>query len=199
MNIVRQYDERAILDRVAQGDANAFEFLFNQYRNKVIYFAWKFLRSDARAEDVLQEVFLKVWTNREQLPDINNFKAWLNTLTRNYIYNALRRLATEEAFIKELSVKKVPPDQAPVLDDLSFDELQHALDAAVANLTSQQKKVFELSRIEGLKHEQIAEKMEISRDTVKKHMTDALRKIRLQMKAHEHMAQLSLLMLIIKL
>jgi RNA polymerase sigma-70 factor (family 1) len=198
MNVVKLYDEKSLLARVAQGDANAFEILYNQYRHKIIYFAWKFLRSDSRAEDVLQEIFLKIWMNRDQLPEIKNFKAWLTAITRNHIFNALRRLAVEEAFIMELSTKDTLPGQTEILDNLSFNELQNALQKAASTLTPQQKRIFELSRTEGLKHEQIAEKLEISRDTVKKHMTDALRKIRLQMKPHENLVQLSVLLLTIK-
>ena len=199
MNAIKQYDERSVLAEVAQGDEEAFAILFNQYRHKIIYFAWKFLQSNARAEDVLQEIFLKVWTNRNQLNDIKNFKAWLTTITRNHIYNALRKMAVEEAFITELSRKTGQQHEDTVLNNLSFNELQQALRKAVSNLTPQQKKVFELSRMEGLKHEQIAERLEISRETVKKHMTDALRHIRRQMKSPEMLAHFTLLLIIVRL
>jgi RNA polymerase sigma-70 factor (family 1) len=197
MHVVRQYDERSILISVAQGDEIAFEALFNQYKNKILFFAWKFLQSESKAEDVLQEIFLKVWTCRQQLPDIRNFKTWLNTITRNYLFNALRRLALEEAFIKELSSS--PREQNDILDNLAVNELQLALQNAVSNLSPQQKRIFELSRIEGLKHEQIAEKLDISRETVKKHMTDALQRIRTQMKTHESLVHLSILLLSVNL
>ena len=199
MNVVRQYDEKSLLASVAQGDEDAFEVLFDRYRNKIVFFAWKFLQSESRAEDVLQEIFLKVWTSREQLPAIRNFKAWLNTITRNYIYNALRKLAVEESVKNEMSARDLSDDQDLFLNGLTFDELQHALQRVVSSLTPQQKRVFELSRLEGLKHEQIAEKLEISRETVKKHMTDALRTIRLQMKTHEQLIGLGILLLTIRL
>jgi RNA polymerase sigma-70 factor (ECF subfamily) len=199
MNAIKQYDERSVLAEVAQGNEDAFAILFNQYRHKIIYFAWKFLQSNARAEDVLQEIFLKVWMNRSQLADIKNFKAWLTTITRNHIFNALRKMAVEEAFITELSRKAGQQHEDTVLNSLSFNELQQALRKAVSNLTPQQKKVFELSRMEGLKHEQIAERLEISRETVKKHMTDALRHIRQQMKSPEMLAHLTLFFLIVRL
>jgi RNA polymerase sigma-70 factor (family 1) len=197
MHVVRQYDEKSILISVAQGDEIAFEVLFNQYKNKILFFAWKFLQSESKAEDVLQEIFLKVWTCRQQLPDIRNFKTWLNTITRNYLFNALRRLALEEAFIKELSSNPREPDD--ILDNLAVNELQLALQSAVSNLSPQQKRIFELSRVEGLKHEQIAEKLDISRETVKKHMTDALQRIRTQMKTHESLVHLSILLLSVNL
>jgi RNA polymerase sigma factor (sigma-70 family) len=105
MNVAHEYNEKALLLQVAQGDETAFGILFHRYRHKIFYFAWRFLQSESKAEDVLQEIFLKVWTGKELLPDIKNFKAWLTTITRNHIYNALRRLTVEEAFMQELSVK----------------------------------------------------------------------------------------------
>src|ERR1700744_1306211 len=128
-----QYDEQSILGRVAHGDEEAFAVLFHQYRHKVMYFAWRFLQSESKAEDVLQEIFLKVWTNREQLTGIKNFKAWLTQITRNHIYNALRRLAVEEAYILELSANDEPQEEDTVLKEISFNELQHALREAVSH------------------------------------------------------------------
>ncbi|MDP4150824.1 MAG: RNA polymerase sigma-70 factor [Bacteroidota bacterium] len=197
MYVVRHCDEKSLLISVAQGDEAAFEVLFNQYKNKILFFTRKFLRSESKAEDALQEIFLKVWTCRQQLPEIRNFKTWLNTITRNYLFNALRRLALEEAFIKELSTN--PGDQRDIIGDLTANELQLALQSAVANLSPQQKRIFQLSRVEGLKHEQIAERLAISRETVKKHMTDALCRIRAQMKTHESLVHLSVLLLSVNL
>jgi RNA polymerase sigma-70 factor (ECF subfamily) len=199
MNVVREYDEKALLMRVAQGDEDAFGVLFHQHRHKILYFAWKFLQSDSRAQDVVQEIFLKVWVSREQLGDIKNFKAWLTAITRNHIYNALRRLAVEESFKSRLSANAGLQDENTVLDDLSFKELQYALQKAVSHLTPQQRKIFELSRMEGMKHEQIAEKLGISRDTVKKHITDALRHIRLEMNSPEKLVQLTILLIAVRL
>lgn len=198
-NTVSEYDERDLLVQVAQGDQEAFGTLFHRYRHKILYFAWRFLQSESKAEDVLQEIFLKVWTSREQLRDIKNFKAWLTTITRNHIYNALRRMATEEAFINELARRTGQEREDTTLNDVSFNEVERALQKAVSNLTPQQQKVFELSRMQGLKHEQIAERLQISRDTVKKHMTDALRHIRLQMGTAESLVQLTLLVIAIRL
>ena len=198
-NAVKAYDEKALLLQVAQGDEEAFGILFHQYRHKIFYFSWRFLQSESKAEDVLQEIFLKVWTSREQLQDVRHFKAWLTTITRNHLYNALRRLATEDAFITELTRKTGWEEDNTTLNDLSFNELERALQKAVSNLTPQQQKVFELSRMQGLKHEQIAERLEISRDTVKKHMTDALRHIRLQMGSPENLVRLTLLIVAIRL
>lgn len=199
MNPLTEYDEASILLQVAEGREEAFAVLFHHHRHRIVYFAWKFLQSESKAQDVLQEIFLKVWTSREQLPSLQNFKAWLTSITRNHIYNAMRRLALEEAFIREETVRVAAQGTATLLDELSFNELQRELQKAVAHLTPQQKKVFELSRVEGLRHDQIAERLHISRETVKKHMTDALRHIRGRINAPESVVSLGILVLTIRL
>jgi RNA polymerase sigma-70 factor (ECF subfamily) len=191
-----QYEEKALLALVAKGDENAFQTLFTQYRHKVFYIAKKLLQSDSLAEDALQEIFLKIWMNRTKLPDVLYFNAYLNTITRNHIYNALRKQANEEIFLQRLVSQDNTPDQTSALDTLSLRELQHALQRVVASLTPQQRKAFELSRIQGLRHGEIATLLNISKETVKKHISDALRIIRQQMTTHHRFTNLSLLLLL---
>jgi RNA polymerase sigma-70 factor (ECF subfamily) len=188
------YEERVLLAHVAKGDENAFQILFTQYRHKIFYFAWKLLQSESLAEDVLQEIFLKIWIHREKLPEVLHFKTYLTTITRNYIYNALRKRANEEKYLKGVALHSAIPRENPALDTISLHELQHTLQKAVDTLTPQQKKVFELRRLEGFKYEEIAALMNISKETVKTHIKDALRTIREQLKSHEKLAQLGILL-----
>jgi RNA polymerase sigma-70 factor (ECF subfamily) len=170
-------NEKTILCLVAKGDENAFQELYENYRNKVFYIAWKLLRSKDNAEDVLQEIFIKIWTHKEKLPDIENFNAYLNTLIRNHIYNCLRKQANEENFILEAAKQDIN-DSNLTFDTVLLHELQHKLQSAVYQLSPQQKRVFELSRLEGFTHKEIAEMMNISKETVKKHMMEASRLVK---------------------
>jgi RNA polymerase sigma-70 factor (ECF subfamily) len=193
------YEEKILLGEIAQGNETAFHILFDRYRDKVFYFAWKLLQSQTRAEDVLQEVFMEIWINREKLSQVRHFKAYLHTLTRNHIYNALRKQANEACFLQEIYSRDtafLSPSTA--IDNLSLRELEGALQKAIAELTGQQKRVFELSRIEGLRHEEIARQLKISSNTVKKHMTEALRIIRSRVKLHSKLVQLSILLFLVQ-
>jgi len=189
------YEEKELLTRVARGDETAFHTLFSQYSHKVYHSALRLLQSASHAEDVLQEVFMKIWLGREKLPGINCFSAYLNTITRNHIYNALRKLAGEELLLEKLFS---PPPAAnrpdTAIENMSLKELQDALQKVMATLTPQQKKVFELSRMEGLKHEEIALRLNISRETVKKHVSEALRIIRGQLLRYRQLPQFGLLL-----
>ena len=138
---------------------------------------------------------MKIWVGREKLPEISCFSAYLNTITRNHIYNALRKLANEELLLEKLlspSSAAYRPDTA--IENMSLRELQEALQKVMDTLTPQQKKVFELSRMEGLKHEEIALRLNISRETVKKHVSEALRIIRGQLQCYIQLPQFSLLL-----
>jgi RNA polymerase sigma-70 factor (ECF subfamily) len=195
VNNIPTHEEKGLLALVAKGDEAAFHTLFTHYRHKVYHSALRLLQSASHAEDVLQEVFMKLWVGREKLPEINCFSAYLATITRNHIYNALRKLANEELLLEKL-LSPHPADRpdAPI-ENLSLKELQDTLQKVIATLTPQQKKVFELSRMEGLKHDEIATRLNISRETVKKHVSEALRIVRGQLLRHRQIPQLSLLLI----
>lgn len=171
------YNEKELLKQVAGGDAIAFTTLFNHYQAKIFSISWKLTGVKAAAEDVVQEVFLKLWIHRNKLSEIENFSAYLNTVTSNHVLNMLRKVAYEHSFLKEMLATEFP-SSTDTLSMVSYNELQDLLHRAIAQLPPQQRKVYQLSRDEGLKYEEIAERLQIARSTVKTHMTEALRSIK---------------------
>ncbi|NCI46470.1 RNA polymerase sigma-70 factor [Sediminibacterium soli] len=168
------YDEIGLLRRTGRGDVLAFRELFDHHRNRVFFIARQMLHSDTAAEDAVQEIFLKIWVHNRRLGTVDNFTAYLNTVTRNHIYNVIRRRAIEEKALGMLA----RPEVSEVTDDtVAFHELQRVLQQASATLSVQQRKVFEMSRLEGKKHEQIATEMGLSKETVKKYLANALEKL----------------------
>lgn len=180
------YDIRQLLLLLAEGDEQAYKLLYDQYRNRIYSLAFQLIKSKPVAEDVLQEVFVSIWLNRQRLPELENFHAWLRTITRNNLYNRLRKLATEEAFIRSVINEKNPEGEEHTMDTVAGNELKKILNQAIAQLTPQQRKVYVLGKEEGLRYDQIATELKLSRDTVKYHMTEALRSIRHYLQQHEH-------------
>lgn len=170
---------------LAKGDENAYKQLYDLYRNRVYSLAFQITKSRPVAEDVLQEVFVSIWLNRNKLPGLENFHAWVRTITRNNLYNRLRRMATEESYLRELIAQKIPEGEEGG-DTIAYNELKKILHQAIAQLTPQQRNVYVLGKEEGLRYEQIAEQLQVSKDTVKYHMTEALRSIRKYLQLHEH-------------
>jgi len=173
------YKETEILREVAAGNEQAFTQLFNQHWDHIYSVAYSITRSVQHSEDIVQEIFIKVWTGRENLTSVQQFDNYLFILARNHIYNVLKKLAREDRFIEKLlqfslaQKGNLSPDEQVI-----FKESQQLMHDAVEQLPSQQKAVYQLSREGGLKYEEIAEKLNLSKSTVRNHMIRALRAIR---------------------
>lgn len=171
-----QHTDKELLLKVAGGDEMAFAELFHAYRDQVFSAAWKITGVRAAAEDVVQEVFMKVWLHRKTLVDVNNFGAWLHTIAKHHIFNQLRKVANEHSVLKELL--QTTTSDTSNLHQVHFHELQNLLHRAIAQLPAQQQRVYLLSREENLKYHEIAARLQIAPATVKTHMIEALRSIR---------------------
>ena len=178
---------------MSEGDERAFRILFDQYRNKIFSIAWKITGVKSAAEEVVQEVFIKLWMNKEKLAEVENFNAYVNTITRNHILNNLRKVAYEQTFLEEL-IKQQSVNAKDVSDPVLYNELQDLVHKAIQRLPPQQKKIFQLSRENGLKHAEIASNLNISQSTVKGHIVEALRSIKDFLKAHESLISLMILL-----
>ncbi len=170
------HNEDELLQKVALGDEKAFSDLYTIYCDKVYAIGVKFLQSPSLAQDVTQEVFLKLWLNNTKLSSVSSFKAYLYTNTRNHIYNQLRKQANEELLLSKL-VSNTSETPLPA-DELSVKQLRDRLYHSLSKLPTQQRRVFEMGKLQGLKHEEIARVLFISSETVKKHMMSAVRTIK---------------------
>jgi RNA polymerase sigma-70 factor, Bacteroides expansion family 1 len=169
-------NELAILAQIARGDEAAFAALFDHYRDKVYSICIKLTHSPELSEEILQDVFLKVWIKRNDLPQITHFRAYLYTMVRNMVYNALKAAAQHE-----LTLAAMPPGElTPVVPDdtLLYKENQQILAAAINRLPPQQQMVYKLIGEQGLKREEVSRAMGISPETVKTHIAQAMRSIR---------------------
>jgi RNA polymerase sigma-70 factor (ECF subfamily) len=169
--------ERELLQRVAEGDSASFRTLFNQYARHIYGLALRFTKSPQQAEDLTQEIFARIWLNRSSLKEVLHFRPFLNTVARNLIRDFLRKktIATdnEPALLNTIS------DQSPgPQEKMDAKELQGVLDEAIGQLSPQLRTAFTLSRVEGLTHQQIAARMNISVLTSKNHLVRALASIR---------------------
>lgn len=165
-----------LIMRVVQGDEIAFAQLFRQYKNKLYSFIFHLSGSATIAEDVLQDVFLKVWRDRDQLTGIDNFNAYLYRMAQNTAINVLRRQSREALLLNE--VQRLAPEGVHGDELLAAKEVRTALQQAINNLPPQQRKVYQLGKEQGLTYEQIAGSLGITPSTVRNHMVQALKAIR---------------------
>jgi RNA polymerase sigma-70 factor (family 1) len=164
----------SILLKVAAGNENAFAQLFKNHYHLLGNFIMHITESEILTQEIVQDVFLKIWLNRSSLKEIDCFKAYLMVVARNHTFNCLKQIARENNRKKEWvnSVLRLASDENEKGDTIDSGQL---IEEGVALLPPQQQKVYILSRIDGLKHQQIASELNISLETVKKHMVLALR------------------------
>jgi len=170
-------EDRLLLSLVSRGNEEAFRKLFDRFSGSVYHKAFHILKSPVLAEDVVQEVFIKLWLNRTKIQEIRDIKAYLNVLTRNHIFNMLRKQAYHERFIEELHTQKESETEC-VHDSIFVQELHERILRIITSLPPQQKRIYEMSRSEGLRRAAIARQLGISAETVKKHLTEALKTLR---------------------
>ncbi|MBO9729648.1 MAG: RNA polymerase sigma-70 factor [Chitinophaga sp.] len=170
----------SLLKKVAEGDEAAFRVLFDQYWDTVYGVAVALTKSAAMADEMAQDVFIKLWLKREKLAGVENFEGYLFMVARNHIFNAFRKKIKTVAFVDHLLADAA--DTMPATDTpdkhLLCNELEKQVALAVEHLSQQQRAIYSLSRHHGLSQEEIANTLHISRHTVKSHMNKALHVIR---------------------
>ncbi|MFA6944533.1 MAG: RNA polymerase sigma-70 factor [Pedobacter sp.] len=171
------HDESALLRLVSEGDELAFRVVFNHYSDKLYSYTFRITDNEELAEEIVMDAFLKIWCNREELDKINHFDSYLFTLVRNQAFTAIKRRAHEASIITELSLSK-SEYQDCTEETVIYNEYQHLLSQAVDQLPPQQRLVYSMSRDEGLKYDEIADQLNLSKNTVKAHLKKALSTLR---------------------
>lgn len=169
-------NEAELILSLKEGDINAFSQIFDRYGKRLYYFSIGYLKSPEDAEEIVQEVFLKIWNKREEISLLKSFESYLFTIAKNGILNTIRKSKSEQAY---LNYAKLHPDKDVLLDEeLNFIELEKAYRQSVEKLSPRRKEIYTLSREQSLTNAEIAEKMNISVKTVENQMTSAISEIR---------------------
>ncbi|MGJ1434040.1 RNA polymerase sigma factor [Sphingobacterium spiritivorum] len=185
--------EKELLKSVIQGDRRAFAVLFDLYYQPLGSFVYKITESLEDTEEIVQDVFIKIWLRRSDLGEINSFKQYLFTMCKHQSLNHLRKNAKKAAmFLKmeDIYLNTATDDS----EDQHIEQLRILIDTAVEQLPPQQKTIYLLSKTEQLKYKEIAERLHIAPETVKKHMFYASKAIRQYVK--DHMDDIILLILL---
>ena len=169
------FSDQTLLKQIKVNNQEALEALFNKYYYNLCDFAFQFVRSFDLTEEVVSDVFLKIWKNRHDLVITGNFKAYMYTATRNQALNYLQKEKREWTSLDELkeeSSKRYRPDE-----ELMFQELENRIEILINTLPPRRKVIFKLSRIEGLTYQEIADILSISIHTVQNQMVSAVKQL----------------------
>ena len=170
-------EERSLILRLIEGDEDAFCELYATYKNRLIYFAMRFLKSREYAEDVFQDAFTVVWQSRRFINPDASFSSYLYTIMRNRILNQLRNAANEEK-LKESILSQALDYTEDTKREVMLNDLKSLISHALQQLTPRQREIFEMSREAQLSHKEIADKLGISINTVQEHISTSLKLIR---------------------
>jgi RNA polymerase sigma-70 factor (family 1) len=174
-------EEKVLLQQIANGDEKAFAVLVERKWNNIYSQALTYIKSTHYAQDIVQEVFLKIWQKRTELPKVDRFDSYLFIIARNHIISELRKKMNSTQGLDSLDFVEENFDPANTLSQKNL----HALIAkAIELLPQQQKTAYLLSRDEGLSHEEIARQMQLSKETAKKHICRALNFLRTYLRTH---------------
>jgi RNA polymerase sigma factor (sigma-70 family) len=160
-------EEKELLLLVAGGNEQAFRKLVHDYSGLVFKFIYQHLEDRPLAEEIVQDIFIKLWQTRETLSHLHSFRSFLLVVSRNHVFNAIKKMVREKnkawEWLQEVK-------QADEEEDHQQELLFVLMEEAVELLPPQQQKAWTLCRQMGLKYEQAAAEMQVSRDAVKKYL-----------------------------
>jgi len=171
------YEEKALLLKISEDDENAFRTLYDIYFHRLSVYIFKLCKSDTATEEIVQDVFIKIWEYRSSLASIDTPEAYIFSMARNKTIDLLRKLARETGLIGVLKAH-LELSNNEIEDKLNLADLRRLIDEALEPLSDQKKRIFHLSGNEGLEHDEIAQIMQLSKSTVKNHLSQTLQHIR---------------------
>lgn len=160
------YTDQQHLSLIAEGNEEAFASFFHQYIGILKPFVFSFTKSDAVADELVQDIFIRVWLSRSKLPEITAPKAWLFKVASNECFRYLRKQVVENKTSSQLAAEYNDATD-PTNDYISVQEIKKLVAEAVNNLSPQRRRIYQLSREKGLKIEEIATELQLSPNTVK--------------------------------
>ncbi len=166
--------DTALLKGLKGGDHECFQQLFNRYSQPLFRFSLSYLKSEQAAEDVVQEVFLKVWRRRKEINTSKSFQSYLFTIALNAIRKQFNKLAGANQLRHDLLISFAQnKDTFGEKDD--FEELVEKLEEFIRLMPERRRKIFRKKKLEGKSQKEIAEEFSITTKTVEYHITEAMK------------------------
>lgn len=173
----KNHSDLYLFEQVKLGDQKSFDLLFHKYYNSLCNYAFLFLKEEEKTQEIVADVYLKIWNSRLTIKINSSLKSYLFKCTHNEVISFIRKAKLETVSLDENS-KKVKPFEETPETLLIKKETNNMFGNMISQLPKQAGLVFRLHKVDGLTYKQIAEVLEISLKTVENHMGRALKMMR---------------------
>ena len=158
------YEERELFVQIAKGNEQAFTRLFHIYTPKLLPFIFKLTRNEQLAKELVQETFLRLWVNRERLTEVSQPSAWIYKIASNVSLTWIKTNGNRARLLKKINPIR---SENPVVETVESKELNLIISRGVNLLPQRRQEIYRLSREQGLSHQEIADRLQLSPQTVK--------------------------------
>jgi RNA polymerase sigma-70 factor (family 1) len=186
-------NEQELLAQIVEGNQLAFKKIYDAYFSRTYTFAFHVLHSRELAQEVVQEVMLKIWQMGEELTSVRDLEAFLKTLAKRKAIDALRKQEMDRR-VSIAAGGNWQEGHEETEEGILLNETRKILERGIEALPAQQRLVYRLCHQQGLKHEEVAEQLNISPGTVHRHMTLALAFLRTYLKDHTDLAVMAIIL-----
>jgi RNA polymerase sigma-70 factor (ECF subfamily) len=171
--------DKLLFEKIKDGDEEAFEELFDKYYEPLVRFVWGYVKSEAIAEEIVQELFLKVWNISSTLTIQRSVKSYIYSAGRNMCLNYLKHQNTEQEWEKEKkALHENQPRESKLDRNIHYKMLHKEVEQAIQDLPERRRLIFVLSRHQDMTYKEIADFLDISENTVDTQIRRALATLR---------------------
>lgn len=172
MKLIDSLNEHELLREFCEGDEAAFDFFYQMYSLRIYRKLLKMVKVDVIAQELLQDVFVKIWEKRHLVDPAQSFRSYLFRIAENSVFDFYRKLGRDEQLQYDIRMR-TPEGYTHTEDVLSLKETENSINQAISQLSKKQKQVFILCKLEGKSYEEVSRLMGISISTVNGHIVNA--------------------------
>lgn len=177
--------EKELILAVKSGSEPAYKQLYELWVSRLHKFAFQYLKSEDATDDVVQETFLRIWTNREHLKPEKSFKSYLFTIAYHLLIKELRRQIHNPSMEEYVEYQnKLASSTNEIPDELDYDRFVEALERAKQHLSPRQREIFELNKEYGMSISEISGELSVTEQVVRNQLSTALKTLRTELRQY---------------
>lgn len=172
VNVDPEIEEKTVLLQLRRGSYRAFEWIYHRYKTRLAASMLRLLKSPDLVDDLLQELFVRLWEHRKSINPHQSIKAYLFRIAENLVYDAFRRLSKDKR-LQDRLFRAMEGVEANIEEQLLVQEAREVIEAAIAMLPPKRRKVFMLCKMESKSYEEVSSLLNISPSTINDHIYKA--------------------------